>query len=296
MVLRFFCFQELCQTYLERLHLLLSSNHWHIVSSSYGSKFSGHMGSAIAFRVDKWEMVDCKIKTLGEWQQFDNNSNVQKRNAILTFFSFLWSSLCLLFFAPMISPYKLAAERHNVIICVKLKPLKDSNKKNAFVVSTYHMPCAFQNPPLMTIHAALAAQFVHKFSQNSPYILAGDFNFKPHDPQYKLYLHGKLDETADRHALPPSISQWKVQLPAKLRSAYVEANGSEPPFTNWSQVKNDPVFKDTLDFIFLSDHKRWQVQSVRDLSTITNGPFPNKSEPSDHLLLAATLSLNTSNK
>lgn len=125
---------------------------------------------------------------LGEWQQFDNNSNVQKRNAILTFFSFLWSSLCLLFFTPMISPYKLAAERHNVIICVKLKPLKgiyivlkiifvhsftlsmvtDSNKKNAFVVSTYHMPCAFQNPPLMTIHAALAAQFVHKFSQNSP--------------------------------------------------------------------------------------------------------------------------------
>jgi len=37
-----------------------------------------------------------------------------------------------------------------------------------------------------------------------------------------------------------------------MRSAYAVKNGSEPNFTNFAQIKDDPQFIDTLDYIFVS--------------------------------------------
>ena len=50
-------------------------------------------------------------------------------------------------------------------------------------------------------------------------------------------------------------------------------------------------FVDTLDYIFMS--KDWKVESVVSLPSKTElvGPLPVATEPSDHLLLSATVSL-----
>ena len=118
-----------------------------------------------------------------------------------------------------------------------------------------------------------------------------------------------------------------------MRSAYVLANGMEPDFTNNAIIKGMPQFTATLDYIFLSEHwnvdavkqlpyrrefaekhglvakeeeEKVDAHTTSDASMgtigsdgsiiidVTNKPFPNDKEPSDHLMLAATLSCTTS--
>ena len=76
-----------------------------------------------------------------------------------------------------------------------------------------------------------------------------------------------------------------------MRSAYKENNGKEPEFTNYAKVKDDEPFIGTLDYIFLSEH--WKVNAVDPLPKLTDleGPLPLEEEPSDHLLVSATISL-----
>jgi mRNA deadenylase 3'-5' endonuclease subunit Ccr4 len=76
-----------------------------------------------------------------------------------------------------------------------------------------------------------------------------------------------------------------------MRSAYKVKNGSEPDFTNFAQIKDDPQFIDTLDYIFISPAV--EVKEVMPLPhrNDVKGPFPSKAEPSDHIMLAATLTV-----
>ena len=57
------------------------------------------------------------------------------------------------------------------------------------------------------------------------------------------------------------------------------------------QVKEDPEFIDTLDYIFMSKH--WGIQSVDKMPARSEikGPLPNEIESSDHLQLSADLKL-----
>ena len=80
---------------------------------------------------------------------------------------------------------------------------------------------------------------------------------------------------------------------APMVSAYASHNGSEPSFTNFAKIKEEPSFIDTLDYIFLSKH--WAVHQVLQLPTKEaaemEGPMPTKDQPSDHLLLSAEISI-----
>ena len=64
-------------------------------------------------------------------------------------------------------------------------------------------------------------------------------------------------------------------------------------FPSFLQVGNNPAFIDTLDYIFLS--REWEVNDVLPLPMreVVAGPLPNEQEPSDHLLISATLTLPT---
>ena len=77
-----------------------------------------------------------------------------------------------------------------------------------------------------------------------------------------------------------------------MRSAYAVQNGKEPDFTNYAHSRDSEPFIDTLDFIFLSE--QWKVASVMELPhrDDSKGPFPNldANEPSDHVMIAATVS------
>jgi hypothetical protein len=74
-----------------------------------------------------------------------------------------------------------------------------------------------------------------------------------------------------------------------LNSAYMLANNQEPDFTNHAQIRDDHPFIETLDYVFLSPS--WRVTGVEALSHRESvvGPYPTEHEPSDHVLIAANL-------
>lgn len=193
-----------------------------------------------------------------------------------------------------------------------------------FGVATYHMPCVFWEPAVMVIHAALCAQRTQLLARGAPCVLLGDFNFKPGDAAYRLITQGNLDESDAHYPVPPAWEPWRPVLEKPMHSAYA-ALGGEPAYTNHTVSGMNPApFTDTLDYIFFSDGhwepvsclptppstelieqcKAPQPSSKDAAETATpvgeiaaalraaGQPFcPNPFEPSDHLLIAATLNL-----
>ena len=123
-------------------------------------------------------------------------------------------------------------------------------------------------------------------------MLLGDFNFKPDDGMYELYMNGTLSPNHPCYPEIPERLKWVPDV-EPVRSAYLEANGQEPEYTNNARVQEQDHFKETLDYIFLSGE--WKVKSVLDLNLPPkeeqDQPFPNEVEPSDHVLVAAALTL-----
>eukprot|EP00958_Prasinococcus_capsulatus_P011643 scaffold1158_cov351-Prasinococcus_capsulatus_cf.AAC.3 len=162
------------------------------------------------------------------------------------------------------------------------------------VIATYHMPCMFYAPKVMTVHAALAAKRVHDLANGSPYVLAGDFNIKPNEGPYCLLTTGQMP--VDSPAYIPEeeyieSDSWRPD-PSPMRSAYKAIHGSEPEFTNFAQTKGmEEPFVETLDYIFCSE--QIVVEDVPMLvgKAEAQGPYPSATEPSDHVLLTATLKL-----
>lgn len=210
-----------------------------------------------------------------------------------------------------IDPWVMSENRFNVFLTVALR--FKNGKSNAFAISNYHMPCAFFAPPVMNIHAEMAAKRLQDLAAESesktmPYIFAGDFNILPDSPHYQLLTTGRLDKKDPTYPPPKYGVEWKPEALA-MDSAYALHNkgGYEPEFTNYAQVKDDDPFIGTLDYIFLSQkqltssvsaHGRatghwWTVHDVKNLPSKdeSGGPFPNEKEPSDHYLIAADLEL-----
>jgi len=118
-------------------------------------------------------------------------------------------------------------------------------------------------------------------------VIAGDFNFYPHDSPYQLIHSGEL---------PPEHSEnpgGRFKAFSKMRSAY-KICGSEPEFTALG-CKTGKSYSEVMDYIFVSCE--WQVAHVKDvgrLKDLLNSGvkcFPTESEPSDHVAIGATLYL-----
>lgn len=123
-----------------------------------------------------------------------------------------------------------AAYRDNLLVHLRLR-VRESGQ--VVSVGTYHMPCAFRDPPVgretvaqlssrlqsplmpplfqhhslistyqvMTMHAALVCQKFLALSKGGPCVLAGDFNIKPHTPFYNLIVNGRFaDDEPDEEA------------------------------------------------------------------------------------------------
>ena len=218
--------------------------------------------------------------------------------------------------------FKAAQRRWNRSVYLHLRP-KGAAKKSAehvgFGVATYHMPCLWWDNRVMAIHAALVAQHVHKLATKShktsgallhapsqPVVLMGDFNFKATSGSYELLTTGALPTTHFHYPTPPSHeTKWTPTLEAGAAfvSAYVAANGAEPEVTNVAFSGSPPTpFADCIDYIFTTPEK-WEVRDVLPLATrasFTDGTTdeivpekacPNADEPSDHMMLGATLAL-----
>ena len=221
-------------------------------------------------------------------------------------------------FKKVDSPWDLAKNRVNSIICLRLRP-KAATEDDAldFLVATYHMPCQFWEPATMSIHTLICLQLLQQFSEGKyPSILAGDFNFKPNSPQYALTTTGTLPPTVvdpndpevnGKASLPAEPlypnDPFAFQLPrGPMKSAYAVVQGREPPFTNHAMAANQTkVFSETLDYIFFKDGEKFKGKkttltpvNVLDLSSTCGTirdknvkSLPNETESSDHLLIAA---------
>mmetsp|Transcript_33459 Transcript_33459/g.81204 ORF Transcript_33459/g.81204 Transcript_33459/m.81204 type:complete len:384 (-) Transcript_33459:105-1256(-) len=237
-----------------------------------------------------------------------------------------------------------ARRRPNKLLFVRLR---NPSLGTCVCVATYHLPCAFRMPAVLTLHAVYVSNWVHFLANGDPVVLAGDLNIKPTDLAYKLLtvpdpMAGPMPRSAsfprsvDNHRqskeethphfstacnIENSKGDWlsgdmsvdravslngvfgalqfakrkpwgsgkEPQVKALLKSAYKSVNGKEPPYTTFSRIERRERFISTLDYILVSPyiHVR-RVLPLPELDT-QQGPLPTISEPSDHLMLAASL-------
>lgn len=279
------CLQEVSITWAGPLHAFFAAHGYYFTTAQYGGAFNNYMGVGIAWPLARYQALDIDITRLSDTRKWQRKPKFEH-----------YKMTCLNFLARKLrirklkidDPLAMAKRRFNQVVFVRFKDTRDDS---VFCVANYHMPCAFYAPKVMTLHVAMYVQWVQKLSQNAPYILTGDFNIKPHSPQYQLITTGALDTSAKAYPDTNKEDAWTPEISQPLRSAYATYQGKEPKFTNYAQVRNNPVFIETLDYIWLS--KAWQVNSVLPLPGLkeVDGPFPNEIEPSDHIAIAADLTL-----
>ncbi|GMH39394.1 hypothetical protein BSKO_07292 [Bryopsis sp. KO-2023] len=285
------CLQEVSLQWAGRFSSFFHKHGYFFLQTQYGGHWSDFMGVGVAFPLNRYSMKDCemlRLTDLVKWRREPRKSNpigwlTGIPGALLNKVGIsLRVSNPLSFLGKTPEDWLQKAKyRSNRIVMLKLD-CKET--KRTFLVGTYHMPCEFRRPKVMLTHAALAAQFMESRSNGDPYLLVGDWNFKPGEPPYNLLT--TLDAGMDAD-LPPHET-WKPELKNRLKSAYKECLGSEPEFTNNAQIRDDPPFVGTLDYIFTSEN--WKVEDVGELpkEATIDGPYPNENEPSDHTMLRAT--------
>eukprot|EP00929_Paragymnodinium_shiwhaense_P122819 TRINITY_DN9597_c0_g1_i1.p1 TRINITY_DN9597_c0_g1~~TRINITY_DN9597_c0_g1_i1.p1 ORF type:complete len:561 (+),score=111.84 TRINITY_DN9597_c0_g1_i1:108-1790(+) len=323
------CLQEVSTTWSSQFHVFFQQRGYHMVYSHYGNKLNGYMGVAVAFPNAQYELRDVSIQRISEtvymnkaWAQPNGNesstSQLQldaQHEAVLDVAGYFSSP----HFDPrgasgntgpdaaeeteadggideefpVIDHWAYSRSRQNTMVAVKLSSKDRIGAASPVVVATYHMPCAYFAPPVMVIHAALAAQYAFRFAAGDPVVLAGDFNFKPGAAPYQLLTAGSLPANHRAHpgAAPAYWHQdWRLERGLqKLKSAY-ESLGREPQFTNYAWVRDDTdPFVGTLDYIFVStDVNVVDVGRLPDRRECPS-PLPTQAQPSDHLMVSAVL-------
>eukprot|EP00697_Spironema_sp_BW2_P017392 gnl/Spiro4/9064_TR4780_c0_g1_i1.p1 gnl/Spiro4/9064_TR4780_c0_g1~~gnl/Spiro4/9064_TR4780_c0_g1_i1.p1 ORF type:complete len:393 (+),score=116.65 gnl/Spiro4/9064_TR4780_c0_g1_i1:56-1180(+) len=302
------CLQELSRNWSGKFHTWAQNRNYHMVSSLYGSYFNDYMGVAILFDNTKYRLVDSHVSKVSDAREPWPRPPAAPRGFFGVLFGYISACLSGIFstvsdvllwlprffgFAsyPKESQITNAKNRHNTFIALRLRE-RATNAE--FVVGTYHMPCAFTMPQVMTMHAAMVAQQLQAFANGTPCILCTDLNGKPGSPEYTLLTNGEV--RADQQAALPDLPAdfpWQPKIKIPFVSSYARKDGHEPAFTNLAFTGQDlskPVFKDCLDYIFVTPDI--DVHSVDKLPLAENDnveSFPTATEPSDHLMLGATL-------
>lgn len=208
--------------------------------------------------------------------------------------------------------WEVSMNKANSLIFVHLQ--LDNNKQ--ICVGNYHMPCDFKRLDVMIIHASFVKDTMFELSGGNSFVLAGDFNIKPHDIMYPMLTQG-IDCTYILKASNGYDVRWKPNYRNVLKSAYFEKNRVEPKFTNYATTKNVSSFCETLDYIFYwnanvgsngdgnvgnnnvinnvdNNGANLNVIGVLELQNEINGDcasFPDKTHPSDHIMIGAIFSL-----
>lgn len=267
--------------------------------ASHGSYFNGYMGEGLAFPLDLYEAVDLRIERLTDrmgWPSKRRPEGLARAAAGLV--DRLQRAANALF-GPR-KPNRLAKRepwghargRHNRFIFARLRSRTNGAK---ICVATYHMPCIFWSPPVMMIHSALAVRTFQRLCGDDLGVLAGDFNIKPEDSSYEMIITGEIDPKHEHYpsstpdGSPPE--KWFPAPLAPMKSAYREVLGEEPDFTNYAKVENQPTFIETLDYLFCTPDV--EIVDVIRLPKrdAMQGPLPDATEPSDHVMIGATLRL-----
>eukprot|EP00938_MAST-03A_sp_MAST-3A-sp1_P004868 g4868.t1 len=193
---------------------------------------------------------------------------------------------------PKQTALEISKSRYNRQIIVTLR---DKNLQRDLGVSVYHMPCVFWNQQVMVIHASLCASALSKYAKErelKSYLLVGDFNFSPDSVPYQVITQGKIEKKNKNYPELPKKEKWTPNDDlVKMNSAYAMYD-AEPTYTNHAHAGREPIttYTGTIDYIFCSPDIK--VSSVIPLPKFEEGKTelcPNAIEPSDHLMIGATL-------
>jgi endonuclease/exonuclease/phosphatase family metal-dependent hydrolase len=172
--------------------------------------------------------------------------------------------------------YDEALCRDSRVLYVKLS----DHNGNEFYVFTYHMPCAFWWPAVMTLHADALMIVIDNITNGGsiPYVLAGDFNTMPNTPIHRFICENKID---DKEFLP--YATW---TPSNHTTSPIDVNAGdlERASTQCINAKGD-LFRGNIDYIFVS--KQFKVNKVIQDTPTEN--MPNETEGSDHLPVTCVL-------
>ena len=306
------CLQEVTLGWHNRLLPLFHANDYHFIGCNYGHQKSGYMGLAVGIPQDLFQISDCEIVRTADTYRFPRHHRsrlvdwYRKGLGFTTWFVNLFTG----WFIPSMhvsvycdsSDMEQAQRRHNQQIMLRLLH-KETGK--SVVVGNYHMPCEFLRPNVMHLHVAMSTNALQQFAQKElpseassspspPILYVGDFNLKPDSDSYELMTTGSLPPSVLDGALKamPLLPPTALTITAPMASAYSKLLGTEPTFTNYAYSRRGGEFHGCLDYIWMS--KGVEVEEVIELPKTleeVKGPLPTLSEPSDHLMLGAVVSI-----
>lgn len=240
-----------------KLHTFFANKNYHLVTALYGKPFNNYMGIAIAFPIDKFEVIDVDIARLsdyreGGWPRLpEEEKDGAVKSTIKMSMKTIRKTINLLLLSPIksvlqipppkesIDHWKLSENRQNVMLFCRLRSKGNKGEigpRRVFCISNYHMPCAFYAPMVMNIHAEMIVKRTQRLALEDPFILAGDFNFMPDSPTYALVTTGALSKDDETYPAPKFGMEWSSTI-EPMRSAYAESGNKEPDFTNFAQVR-----------------------------------------------------------
>lgn len=154
--------------------------------------------------------------------------------------------------------------------------LEASEKR--FIVYNYHMPCTFKKPIIQFLHLSVFKRLILQH-HDIPTIFTGDFNIKPSTDEYN-FLVGDQDLPESKLVYLPKEDQTDISY-----LYFKMITGPIVPFTCHSETKFGGYFKDTLDYIFVSN------ANIRLSGPLleTDEKMPNSVCPSDHLPIYADI-------
>lgn len=276
------CLQEVCRTLLPKLESFFNRQNYTFYYNLYGQAHNDYMGVGIAIpntmHLNSYSFVEIKnyLRSLSQHNQ-------GKKSCC----SWIWN-LCqpsnTNFRDLTDDPWAIAMSRNNTLVCLEVVV----NGKVVFI-GTYHMPCLYNMPDVMMIHASAVKDLMFEKAAGQSVILAGDFNI---DPLSDCYQALTRSDSADINLSRSKI--YKVPSHSisnqKLKSAYYEKNGTEPTYTNFADTSRGSIYCNTLDYIFFTGKLR--VENVLQLpDRPTGSSYPDETHPSDHLMIAATFRL-----
>lgn len=308
---RILCLQELSRSWYANMLPYFTGHGYTVVPGLYGNAHNGYMGVAVAYPTARYTLLAAATSRVADGAAWPRREKPVSASAAVYVASRAWDWLSSWATwgwggdaakkpAPVEDEVERARSRQNVLVLLHMRCLRSGDE---FVVGTYHMPCAFDWPDQMRLHAAAVVNHSLAFAEREdaegvmyPLVLAGDFNFKPGSDCYRIVTEGRLTDEEENDTLSrcPGLDAAKhLRTPTPLKSAYVTARGEEPAFTihsyaEWSGKPN--AFTGTLDYIFHSGHfDEVAADALPDSPDVFATPLPTEEEPSDHLLIRAHL-------
>ena len=252
------CIQEISPEWKGTLELLFMKHNYSFFNISYGI-----LGVGIAIPNESITITNVEYIHIGEliktntsrkiWQIEEEYREAERERKIiednLTFMQKIMlyvkdiTALIPEYIRVIEETIHKAKMKKNYSICLTLK-LKKEEKE--FIVYNYHMPCEFKTPIIQFLHLSVFKRLILSHHM-IPTIFAGDFNITPYSDEYKFFTGEPVPESKTIYL--PKEDQEDISY----QSFKMTTTSQTMSFTCHNETKFGGYFKDTLDYIFVSN-------------------------------------------